>query len=76
MLTRDDFVTVACPRCQDGITLAYDPGEPMTRDHPGTPGEWYTPDPDQCVHLSDLTDAEWATMQTEAERSYADDSGL
>lgn len=63
----DDFVVVKCPRCSASITLAYDSGEPQTWEHPGTPGEWYTPDPDQCPHLDTLTDEEWSTMQARAE---------
>lgn len=63
----DDLFTVPCPRCSTPVTLCWDAGVPMSRWDPGEPPSWYPPDPDQCPHLDDLTDAEWQTMQAQAE---------
>lgn len=74
MTTIDDFVLVACPRCQTGIMMEYDRGTSPTRDDPGVPGSWFITNDQQCPHLEDLTDVEWDAMQVEAERSCMDDS--
>lgn len=45
----NDIVLMKCKSCGDTLTCVYDPGEPMTRNHPGEPAFWYSTNDETLV---------------------------
>lgn len=69
-------VRVDCPgdpterggSCGRPLWLYMDPGEPQTRDYPGTPAAWdVIEEALDCLHFTEFTDAQWQAVQDEAD---------